>query len=508
MEDQGKQDGATFRNKQDAVGNLSAESLDYDHLHDQSRCPWAYLINIPDVRYGHMSLDDLRLTLHTSQTLEGLLQEALSKISASVQLLNDRFTDAINKTKFCEIPDDILALIFEMVCEGSNDRGVVGLMLVCRRFRQLIVSLPAVWSSIFYDSVSSLEKAKFMASRATAPIIDLLVMVTNKGDDISAMYDLTTSISSRIRDLSLHLTELDIDNLQQASTCLSSLSLPSLTSLVLAVPAVLGRNCTTFIHGWDIPSLRAITLDDVLPEFRPSVAMQIEFCALDVNRTLTQEEDEDYWHTDEIVGFVHSLSAVKEMHMAVRFFDEYTGSSNLSMPSVKHLRLYLQNLEAAMNTSILNIIVFPAITSLDIRLGLPGIEHLEDFLDNLLFHLTDMERSSITDLSLHISREFDDAHNDSRVPFEVLASWCQGFENLKSLELQRNRYQEEGLLTFSGLIDSLKVFNSNERAISSEFLESIPRLWDCTHTRRAVLDMADTPHIPIHGGYMDIAKFT
>ena len=127
--------------------------------------------NVPVVNNLQMNLDELRIFLHNSQSLERLLREALAKISANVEIINDKFTDAVNKTKFSTIPDDILAIILEMVCEdGSHAAG--GLALVCRRFHQLVVSMPVLWSTIFYGAVDTLKKAKYRASRVNAPVID------------------------------------------------------------------------------------------------------------------------------------------------------------------------------------------------------------------------------------------------------------------------------------------------------------------------------------------------
>ncbi|KLO10023.1 hypothetical protein SCHPADRAFT_999866 [Schizopora paradoxa] len=508
MDLQGRLENLSYEKRLDPAGNRLVEAPKQDHGHDEIQCPLALFTEISAARRREMNLDELRSTLHASQDLEESLQRMLTQLSFTTRVLNAKFTEAINKSKFWQISDDVLSIILEMACHGYS-YAVYEYMLVCRRFRQLLVSLPVLWSSIYYNSVSSFKKAKLMASRATAPIITLAISASTSGDDTLAMYELTTSISSRIRHLSLFLTGLDAQHLQQASTALSSLSLPSLSELELSSPLRLGRQTATLVREWNMPLLRKLKVNGVLPELPPDGMTQLESCEVEVNRDLVPDRDEGYWRTNEIVAFINSLSSVKELRIAVRFFDTYTGPDNLTMPYVKSLIIHLQDLDVATNFTILNFFEFKSVKSLELRLGLPEVEALKDVLDSVRHSLTEDERASITNLTLYVGQELNRSYDRSREPFTAIEKWCEDFGELESLKLESHRSQWDSLLAFSGTIDSLEVINSDGGGVPLDLLWTIPRRWDYGRSRwkRAVLDMGDVLDLPFGCGYSEMVKF-
>lgn len=458
-------------------------------------------------RHRKMNLDELRSTLHASRDLEESLQQMLTQVSVTTRILNAKFTDAINKSKFMTIPDDILGIILEMACHDYSSEIINGYMRVCRRFRHLLITQPALWSSIYIGSEGALEEAKFLERRATAPIIHMLFSPPSKVEVASAIYELTASISPRIRHLTLYLTQLDVDHLQQASTTLSSLSLPFLSELELSAPLQLGRQTVTFIREWDMPQLSKLRVNGVLPNLRSDVATQIKSCAVEINRERIAELDEGRWRANEIVAFVNSLPYAKELRVAVRLFDEYTGLEGLTMASVESLILHLDDLDDATSRNILDFLRFPAMTSLELRLGLPRIEDLKDVLDAIRHSLRDEERASITDLTLYVGHERNRTYDESREPFTAIENWCKDFGELKSLKLENDRFEADGLLAFTRTIDSLEFINSDGGGIPLNLVGNVQRSWDYSLRRCAVIDMKKPLYLPLSGGFHKFVQF-
>ncbi|KLO10025.1 hypothetical protein SCHPADRAFT_538954 [Schizopora paradoxa] len=505
-----------FKPKNDALSSETQSiGTTSQPWHYESQCPWTFYKNFPDLRFSNLSIDELRSLVHTTEDMECSLKQTLHKFSLAVRVLNWKFADEINKARFCTMPDDVLAIILEMVCE-DNSYAVNKLMLVCRRFRQMLISLPNLWSSLDSISIRSVKKLELLVSRATAPTISLSIFgARSDGEKDRAralgMFNLTASISLRIRTMYLHLSQYDLAHLQQVTGALSSLSLPFLAKLHLSASVRIGRESSSLTRDWDMPSLRKLTVIDLLPELSLDVMSKIETLSVTANVDYTLEEDHRYWRTNEIVAFLEGMTFVKKLSVSVRLHDNYTAVRNPApMRSVEHLSLGLRSLDAAMGLTILHIFDFPAMTAFELRLGLPALEHLEDALNRVLASFGDPNPRDITDLTLFVGREFNRNLVESPpVPLKVIKNWCGEFGKLKSLKLEHCslRPMEDALFSFSGNLESLKLVNSEEGVVSMDCLDAIPRHWDYDGKCNAVLDTAQIPYRDPLTGLKDIAKF-
>ncbi len=178
----------------------------------------------------------------------------LASASDAATALNDKFTIKANKKKFRTLPDEILAIIFEMACQDPFG-SVNSLSAVSPRFRKIILSLPRLWSWIS-SPLHSVQKAKLIASRATLPTISLSISGAFKANDserarVTGMYELAVSISSRIQKMSLSLTRFDPLHLQQHLSKISVRIFPnsSLNSVSIALMALDPRINLFVAHG-------------------------------------------------------------------------------------------------------------------------------------------------------------------------------------------------------------------------------------------------------------------
>ncbi|KLO11641.1 hypothetical protein SCHPADRAFT_998718 [Schizopora paradoxa] len=372
---------------------LEAASFDF---------PWSQAAT--DVCDDIVQLSELREAVRTMKFLQTILQSMLTSASDVLTRLNARFTDAVNKTKFSAIPDDIMAHIFEMANQDSdghtNDVGV-RLSLVSRRFNRIATNLPLLWSTISFPR-QSIELVKQFVPRAGTPCIHLTIEQnyrnsTLKSQRVLGMYQIMTSISSRIRSLSLSLGSYDIAYLPQILNSCSSLSLPSLVELKLECDRQTGRICR--------PSIRDLELIEIIPEFRPDVLKQIDDCFVKLNEMDIRDNTMDCWRSPEITALLLSLTSVAYLRVSIRLPRGRPPDRHktLSMPSVK----------------------FPEIESFELHLELADLTQLGDAIDAVkasLGRFTKEEGAVVKDLVLVVEQvsEFFEKHD---APFGRIARW-------------------------------------------------------------------------------------
>lgn len=431
-----------------------------------------------------------------AESVEDLLRKMLASASAAVTELRGKFDIMANQRKFHALPDELLAIIFEMACQHSPSDGsksVCKLSLVSRRFRRIVLRLPILWSSISLPD-QHINKAKLFASRATTPTISLSIEGICTDDQrpqeseharIIAMYQLAVSISSRIKTMSIRLRDSDIPHLQQIHQTCSHISLPSLVDLSLDADCSNDnrRKCKTLCRDWDMPSLRKLNLENFLPELRSDVLSKIETCYVEANTG--KSVSQGYWRTIEIIEFLQSMVSVKDLCVDVGLIDNYQEpEEGITMESVQNLTLVLWNTKVGMQVNILYFVKFPSITSFKVNLGLKEILDLDDALQDITFRVPP---KLVTDVALTFCSEYEPC--EEALPTYIIGEWCETFRGLKSVTLESERENTHGLFAFAGSIDALKVINLDNE-MCGEILANIPGMWDRPH-RTIILDADD-----------------
>ncbi|KLO04614.1 hypothetical protein SCHPADRAFT_749676 [Schizopora paradoxa] len=438
--------------------------------------------------------DDIRSNLKVAQTATNLLQKILTSANAATKDLRQQLVDMgmEDRTEFGDLPDEVLTIIFEMV---SFEKGQVEVVrdfsLVSRRFREIIIRIPSVWSQISSEALSA-EQAELYASRATTPTIALSIARPNyrhyteeevqiSSAHIMDMFALVNPISSRIKTLNLTFSHSDVQLLPQLRQTCTSLSLPCLNKLVIKASYFggysVGIEVKSFCSSWDMPSLRALEVHDVLLELRPEILSQIETCTIKVNSDERWEalRDDGYWRSDHIVDYILSFTSVKVLELAIRLLDDYDpaplGDRSI-MDTVEDLTLGFERFEIFNYQNILSVLHFPSLTKFRVDLCLDDMRNLQEALNTISFRELP---ESIDVLAVAVNIETKD---DDDMPLDVVGYWCEKFGNLKRLSLESKRDSAHALLGFAGSVDSIQVVDPDgQTPISAQFLAKIPYMW-------------------------------
>ncbi|KLO10210.1 hypothetical protein SCHPADRAFT_530148 [Schizopora paradoxa] len=361
---------------------------------------------------------ELRSNLRVAESVEELLQRMLTSASAVVADLKPKFNDMANRRKFRTLPDEILAIVIEMAYSSLYD-GLERLWMlrdlssVSRRFRRIVIGLPILWSdisSVFLDH----KHIKLFASRVSIPAISFSLDggMEQKPKESEQIYILgayrlaiSGTISSRIRSLRIRISDTDVSYLQKIIQICSNVSLPVLSELYLGSRCEIARQCQSLCYDWSMPSINKLHVVDFLPNLPSCVLSRISSCSIEANRDLGEEGDG--WRGEEILVFLLSLTAVKDLLVAVCFFDfldEFKSKGDHRMDSVESLVLVLQSMEVAVDENIIDVVKFPSITTFKLDLGLGGIEHIDQVLRDIKFMLPP---TSITDVTLTTGIEYE-----------------------------------------------------------------------------------------------------
>ncbi|KLO11663.1 hypothetical protein SCHPADRAFT_929762 [Schizopora paradoxa] len=457
---------------------MKVEAASYD-----SEFPWSKAA--VDIVDDIVEFSELRQAVRTVKVVERMLQSMLTSASDVATRLNVRFTDAVNKTKFSAIPDDILANIFEMANQDSdihtNDVGV-RLSLVSRRFNRIATKLPLLWSTISFPRQSN-KLVKQFAFRASTPCISLTIdrNYENSGLEdqrVLDMYQIMTSISSRIRSLSLSLGSYDFTYLSQILASCSSCSFPSLVKLELECDRSTSRICQPFCRDWDLPLLRELELTEIIPEFQAGVLKQIDIGFIKLNEVDKRWSSVARWQTPEITAFLRSLTSVTDLYLSIQFLRGHSVDClrKLSMPSVKNLRVEFQSLDAATSLNILDHIRFSEIEVFDLSLILLDLTQLGDAIDAVKASLARFTREGgamVKDLVLVVEQVSDFFENND-APFGRIARWAGEFKNLENIYLECTQHRGRGIFSLTDIFDTFKL-QRREEPISETMMSMLRR---------------------------------
>ena len=123
-----------------------------------------------DVEY-----DKVKKDFRAAQTVEQILREMLSSATDATERLKDEFNVMTNKRVLHTLPDEILAIILEHCCirdAGLEHHAINSMLLVSRRFHNVLLGIPSVWSRLppFF-----VKRSKRFASYVTTPVITLII---------------------------------------------------------------------------------------------------------------------------------------------------------------------------------------------------------------------------------------------------------------------------------------------------------------------------------------------
>ncbi|KLO10180.1 hypothetical protein SCHPADRAFT_930671 [Schizopora paradoxa] len=440
------------------------------------------------------NFDELKESLRSTEAVEERLRRMLVSVSDASQKLREKFIVRANRSGFRNLPDEILAMILELALGETRSPWDVSALansysLVSRRFRRVVLAIPAFWSKISSPPFKP-EKAAHFASRVTTPTICLSIKGIRGSEDnefyddeemrVIGMFILTMSISSRIRKLALHFSVDDLHLVGEIQPIYTHLSLPSLSELKLDYRDM-GHSFASFCREWVMPSLQTLTLKDAIPQFPSAVLSQIKTCSIEANR----DNDGAFWSTSEILEFITSLTSVEDLRVAVRLVGLYNGSYEpYIMKSVRNFNLGLQNDDVARHPNVLLYIAFPSMVSLRVELGLKDFSLLHSALNHIYFRIPP---TSVTSVTVAVGMELEDANQD--LPVHTVGEWCTQFGDIKSLKLESNRDNAHNFFSFANSIDAVEVVDERGSVFDVRTVENVPFEGALVHSRqKAIFD--------------------
>ncbi len=221
--------------------------------------------------------------------------------------LNERFTDVVNKMKFCTLLTS---------CSPLSSRWRVGIFSEART--KLLVgvpplspnrlNLPIPWSDIYLSRTCSLQKTKLFASRATSPYHILAHnqrrwnWTTQTRNVSTPLAFLNWRLPSRreFRRCRFACPYLIFHNSDKSPKSFHPSLSHSSPNSALSGSVGIGRASSSLYRDWDMPSLRNLEISEVLPDLRSDVASRIETCTVEANWEDTEGIDEGYWRTFEL----------------------------------------------------------------------------------------------------------------------------------------------------------------------------------------------------------------
>ncbi|KLO10201.1 hypothetical protein SCHPADRAFT_530003 [Schizopora paradoxa] len=472
-----------------ALNNLSDETL------TNGPFPWSFGQPARGCLTDDAEYDALRSNLRVAESVEELLRQMLASASAIVANLKTKFNDVANQHKFHTLPDEILSIVFEMTYRSLSSghvKMVNELSLVSRRFRNVILGLPVLWSEIAFPYFR-IETAELFACRAKShPLaisLDDAFCWESKGPEFvrvtMGMYALTASLSSRIQKLSVCFSDFSAFNLNFDATknIFANASFPCLSDLTLKCLTESTRAYRSLCQDWNMPSLTTLRVVNVLPIIPPVILSKILTLSVDANRD-SNDGDDDAWRPTEIITFLLSCLSVANLRVAACLFNTHPSRPLPKMESVKRLTVDLHNTGPIAESNILSLVEFRSLTSFRLHLGISDLEDLDEALERIEFLAAP---TSVTEVTLTVGVEV--GSDAGRAPLRAIEEWCNArFKGLKSLTLGSNRRICRGLFEFTRSIDVLKVIDRNdgEEGMSDRFLSKLMPLWDHPH-RTAVI---------------------
>ncbi|KLO16530.1 hypothetical protein SCHPADRAFT_995100 [Schizopora paradoxa] len=288
-----------------------------------------------------------------AEAMEKSLDSFLRCVKDRISRIRRTLNIVTAQSYFPLLSDDVLAMIFEFAAlpfsqelgDEYDNQTPSTISRVCRRFRNITLSLPHLWRYI--DVNSNLQ---LVASRSVnvGPILEAQVKcdVGDKKDRVIQLHSFMGRMvtqSSRISCIRFDLCpkmEEDFFKRIRRTKEFDSLSFPSLKELVLNFDDTADDFFPPhFYKEWDMPVLSTIEAHNVIPKFHSSeVYTGITKCSLKLDGI---KGEGDRWQYRKVFQFVSQLSSVETLDILLHggsLFAMYDAEATVLLPKVIHLR--------------------------------------------------------------------------------------------------------------------------------------------------------------------------
>ncbi|KAJ8516996.1 hypothetical protein ONZ45_g5747 [Pleurotus djamor] len=279
--------------------------------------------------------------------------------------------------------------------------------LVCRKWRQITLDTPSLWS---YIDFANLEFAETMLCRAKAVPISLKIVVPDTSDLDEEDSDDNGSDLGELAMKTIsgkHLRELDIESSVWAEILRLLVHRPGLSARFLRRLKLTCRDpdMDDFVLPakwlwYDMPSLRHLELIDVPPPTHFDKASNLVFLKIHTSQLISVEETLD---------LLHHIPRVEELSVALIYSGERHPAQwcakGVSLPNLRSLELRALDVLSA---SIFHFLEFPASASVSLSFDTHPISHASEYS---FFNIVDVwSRFAQCHTQPELSAEFSSHH--------------------------------------------------------------------------------------------------
>ena len=219
-------------------------------------------------------------TIQSFKTVCDTLHDISSYLNNAVQRMEAIMQPFILSHSFGILPDDVLARVFELVDPVETPPNV--LASVCRRFRNIMLHLPRLWTHI--STVSSTRNISDRLERSKEMGLDVEAVIDRMSSkrDISSKLDLLIHHAWRWRSLLLQFDDdrVGLPLLPASEDTWKAVQLPMLHQLTIyrsryPRPTHIGENYDVpLVTDWDMPKLRSLKLTNIFPHHKSNSSLR------------------------------------------------------------------------------------------------------------------------------------------------------------------------------------------------------------------------------------------
>ncbi|KLO05033.1 hypothetical protein SCHPADRAFT_1003086 [Schizopora paradoxa] len=323
-----------------ALVNNFAEMVTIDaeivELHEPGPCYY------PDLKAALEDMRDTRLLVAT----------VVNNIDLAIRNLESQTSKIFIQGNFARFPDEIFGMIFEFAGFGDL-RSAINISRVCRRFRNIALSTPLLWSRIHLRG-RWIEEAKARAdrTRSSMPSLSLVIDARSGHHPRDTLYsDYRLVILDFVCDHALRITslEMDLEYLYDGHSSwseYSTITLPYLVYMKLSAFYSEFSDTDAFAQreelwqeyrDWNMPMLRTLHSVNMFPDFPANVLSKIKTYRLEIRK----EYDDSYlhWTLSSLAGYLSQMTSIEDLTISsLNLMDEHFPPEDIPKVQMVSLR--------------------------------------------------------------------------------------------------------------------------------------------------------------------------
>ena len=387
------------------------------------------------------------------------MSETLRKLSAMVEIgaaeLCNELTGSVHQAGMATLPDDVLADIFEQAFDatGRGDWFTNTISRVCRRYRNIALRIPHLWTFICFRERNSLKRdlGLYLArSCKKLVVVEINCNIFETIDELKEVTRVIVPALDRMEKLTIKAcTELDsvrdfLLHLREEFGSVEFLALKTLCCEFM-VPEwcrydvepdeedtlEIDDNAKTFFESWNTPVLQTLEIANHIPLKYPvsktSTITSLHF-SLGDDISIGQE-GWSQWQVESICGFLQRFEGLQELSLSFTTMElDVPDMIQVRLSGVRKLTLSIQLCKLEDLRALFEVLIFPDVEEFALFLGLDNREDMADWFDPQSAFIENLARGNITHLTLSESCLARDVS-----PVE---EFLDRFSGLKSLSLR------------------------------------------------------------------------